>query len=110
MKHRKAICLLLALLMLTSVSLVACGGGDEKDPAATSSGTAVTDPSGTPVTDAPAPETEPPDPDTVHDLPADLDFEGADFVMYAWSGYRSLANEEIGETLNDAQYDVKRST
>ncbi len=110
MKHRKAICLLLALLMLTSVSLVACGGGDEKDPAATSSGTAVTDPSGTPVTDAPAPETEPPDPDTVHDLPADLDFEGADFVMYAWSSYRSLRTEEVGETLNDAQYDVKRST
>ena len=109
MKYRRTLCLFLALLMLTSVSLVACGGGDEKDPASTSSG-AGTDPSGTPVTDAPVPETEPPDPDTVHDLPDDLDFEGADFVMYAWSSYRSLRNEWVGETLSDAQYDVKRST
>ncbi len=108
MKKKKAVCFPLALLMLALACLAACSGGGAGDPAASDTADAVSvRPS---ETDAPAPETEPPDPDTVHDLPADLDFEGADFVMYAWSGYRSLANEEIGETLNDAQYDVKRST
>ncbi len=71
MNLRKSICLLLALLMFASAFLAACSGGEEKEPV--NSGT-VTDPSGTPVTSAPAPETDPPDPDTVHDLPADLDF------------------------------------
>ena len=104
MNHRKPLCFLLVLLMLASACLAACSGGEEKDPV--NSG-AVTDPSGTPVTSAPAPETEPPDPDTVHDLPADLDFEGANFTMASVEGWSCLANDYRGEVVNDAKYEVK---
>jgi hypothetical protein len=108
MKRTKILCLFLALLMLTAAFLAACSGGEEKEPI--NSGTAVTDPSGTPVTSAPEPETEAVDPDTVHDLPEGLDFGGADFVMYTVHYYQSLQNDEVGETLHDTQYDVKRYT
>ncbi len=104
MNLRKSICLLLALLMFASAFLAACSGGEEKEPV--NSGT-VTDPSGTPVTSAPAPETDPPDPDTVHDLPADLDFEGANFTMASVEGWSCLTDDYHGETVNDAKYEVK---
>ncbi len=106
MKHRRTVCFFLTLLMLASAFLAACSGGDGKDPAV--SGTAaVTDPTGTPVTQAPAPETEPPDPDSVHDLPADLDFEGAAFAMASVQNWSCLTNDYSGEIVNDTKYEVK---
>ncbi len=108
MKQRKSVCLLLALLMLTAAFLAACSGDGGKDPVSSgNSGTAVTDPSGTPVTSAPAPETEPPDPDTVHDLPADLDFDGASFKMASTENWSCLRNDYSGEIVNDTKYEVK---
>ncbi len=102
MKRTRPICLLLALLMLASAVLVSCSG--EETPGAET-------PGGTPVTGAvvtAAPETEPPDPDTVHDLPADLDFEGANFTMTtASTGWALLSREWNGETVHDTQYELK---
>ncbi len=108
MAFRRPLCFLLVLMMLASACLSACSGGEEKEPV--NSGTAVTDPSGTPVTNAPEPETEAVDPDTVHDLPEGLDFGGAAFTMASTENWSCLVNYEDtnGEALNDAKYEVKR--
>ncbi len=109
MKHRRMICLLLSLLMLASACLAACSGNGGKEPAASGApGAAGTDPAGTPVTEAPVPETEPVDPDTVHDLPEGLDFEGASFRMASADRWSCLVDSSNGEALNDAKYEVKR--
>ncbi len=101
MKSTRPICLFLALLMLASAVLVSCSG-EETPGAETPGGTPVT---GTAVTAAP--ETEPPDPDTVHDLPADLDFDGATFTMATSGGWALLAKSIIGETVNDTKYELE---
>jgi hypothetical protein len=104
MKSTRSICLLLALLTLASAFLVSCSGETKPDEETTGR---------PPVTDAPvtaAPETEPPETDTVHDLPADLDFDGAAFAMASCEVWSCLVDYEDtkGEVLLDAQYDVKR--
>ncbi len=101
MKRTRPICLLLALLMLASAVLVSCSGGTDPDEETTGR------PSVTDVPASAAPETEPPDPDTVHDLPADLDFDGADFTMATWSGWALLTRDWNGETVNDTKYELE---
>ncbi len=102
MKHARPICFLLAVLMLSSSFLPGCSGGEEKDPPAADAAPA-TDTA--PVTNAP--ETAPPDPAAVHDLPADLDFDGADFVMYSQTGSCILFDEPDAEILNQTKYEMK---
>ena len=109
MKRTKILSLFLALLMLASALLTACGGG--KDPVVTDGpGTAGTDTAPAPETEPPVPETEPVDPDTVHDLPEGLSFDGAAFTMASNEKWSCLVNYEDtnGEALNDTQYEVKR--
>ncbi len=102
MKRTRPICLFLAILMLACTCLISCSGETGPDEETTGrpvvTGDAVTA----------APETEPPDPNTVHNLPADLDFEGADFTMATWSGWALLARDYVGETVNDTKYDLER--
>ncbi len=60
---------------------------------------------------AEAPETEPLDPDTVHDLPAELDFDGAAFVIGNCGREPpfTLDGEEMnGDVYHDAKYDIRK--
>jgi hypothetical protein len=107
MRIKRTVCLSLALLMLAAAALVSCSVGTEEDDEPLFPGE-TRDP-GTAAA-APLPTEEPADRDTVHDLPADLDFEGASFRMASSGMWSCLVNYEDtkGEVLSDAQYDVKR--
>ncbi|MBQ3176601.1 MAG: hypothetical protein IJB52_02185 [Clostridia bacterium] len=88
--NKKILCLLLALLMLSSVS---CG---DKTTAETTADTSA------------AAETEPVDTSVKTNLPADLDFAGASYRIHnleSTSYYDTLiAAEQTGDNLNDAIY------
>jgi len=52
------------------------------------------------------------DPATINDIPADLSFHGADFKMLSPDEYDgiSFAEEQTGEVLNDAKYQMELDT
>ena len=107
MRSLRPICFLLAVLTILSAALLGCSGGTKPDAGTTETAgkPSVTDG----ITAAPAPETEPPDPDTVHDLPADLDFDGAEFVIFAdggWTPPFPTDDEPNGDVLHDTEYDM----
>ncbi len=108
MRFSRPICFLLAVLTILTSVFLGCSGGAKPDAetAKTTEKPSVTDE----ITSAPAPETEPTDPDTVHDLPADLDFDGAEFVMYVARGYWAppfpTDDEPNGDVLHDTEYDT----
>ncbi len=109
MRHTRPICLFLAVLTLLFPALAGCSGGDGKDPALTD-----TAPASDVVSGTDAPETDAPvtfAPDEWHDLPADLDFDGAEFVIgnCGWEPPLTLdGEEENGEQYHDAKYDVRK--
>lgn len=95
---KKQISLLCALSLLAS--LVACGGDGGSGSDTTTSPTGTTEPAETTVSDAEKYGYVAPD------IPEWLDYEGREFgIAYPnWSAYRTyyFADEEIGETVNDA--------
>ena len=95
---KKQISLLCALSLLAS--LVACGGDGGSGSDTTTSPTGTTEPAETTVSDAEKYGYIAPD------VPEGLDYEGRGFgIAYPnWSAYRTyyFADEEIGETVNDA--------
>ncbi|MBQ2710006.1 MAG: hypothetical protein IJF67_17160, partial [Clostridia bacterium] len=95
MKSSRAISILLLSAMLVGM---AAGCGDTADNVPTNS-------SGT---DTAAPESDLPKPDDTPDLPSDLRFDGQTFTFAVYENsavhYSMLAEEQTGDTLNDAIY------
>jgi len=106
MKKNRFICFLLALLMAAPAVLSGCGEEETKMNETTPVQNEV------PSTTETETETETFSPDMVDELPADLYFDDDDYVMYTCWGWGALclADNMIGEALNDAKYDMKIKT
>jgi len=98
MRNRRFISLLLALLLVSPTVLASCSQNEEDETKSSANNNNQI------IETEPEIETEPPDPATVDDLPADLTFNGADFTMHSASGWSSLVSGQVGEVLNDTQY------
>ena len=110
MKKNRILSLLLAALMLVSVTALAACSDSGKKPDDTTAAPSVTNPAE--VTTVPE-ETTAPDPTLIDDLPTDVRFEGETFNVLshdhaasaiAWQVIDIYTEEENGERINDAVY------